>query len=539
MRNKNKSLYFLIAAIALFASCKKDFINRPSENGPTLDIYYNSPAEVNAATGYLYNAVWSNWEDKAFHAIGEVLGGNALTSSGDVNYGSNSYVYFTILSTDPLVSSSWRSFYKVAGNATVLITTFEQKKGSVSDPAYLDLGIAESRFIRGMAYFDIARTFGDAPIVSDPVALAGSGDYNVPRYMQKDVLRFALEDFKAAEAALPEESYAGGRVNKYSAKGMEAKLYLYRASLLGTAEDYDSAKIKSKEVIDYATATGKIGLYPDYEGMFTSAKANNNIESLFALQWTAAATYGGGNPLQIYESPSTLLKPTTGNGYSSVVPSLDMLAAYEPGDKRRGWSVMEQGFTKKDWTNVNFPNGFVYDTTYLTSADDPYKIKLGTRSNILKYVVGPGTNGEEVASTGHTSICTYILRYADVLLIYAEAVAGSAGTTSDPSAVAAFNQVHTRAGLPAVSSLTKDEILHERRVEFAFEGDWWYDVQRQGFAKASSIINAQERGTLNYNGTAVDHVKASFNSESQLFLPIPQTETVSDPKLLEAAVPYY
>ncbi len=536
---KHTKIIYFFASLTLLASCKKDFIDRPSENGPVLDIYYNSPAEVNAATGFLYNAVWANYEDKAFHAIGEVLGGNMLTSSGDANYGSNSYVNFTILSTDPLVSSSWRSFYKVAGNATVLITTFEQKKGSVSDAAYLDQGIAESRFIRGAAYFDIARTFGDAPIVVDPVALAGSGDYNVPRYMQKDVLRFALEDFKAAEEALPEEAYAAGSVTKYSAKGMEAKLYLYRATMLGTSEDFDSARIKAKEVMDYAASTGKIGLYPNYMEMFTTSKANNNIESLFALQWIAAATYGGGNPLQIYQAPSTLLKPVTGNGYSSVIPSLDFLAAYEPGDKRRGWSVMEDGFTKDDWTNVNFPNGFVYDTTYETSADDAFKIKTGTRSNALKYVVGTGSNGEPVASTGHTSISTYILRYADVLLIYAEAVAGSAGTTADASAVAAFNQVHTRAGLDPVTSLTKDMILHERRVELAFEGDYWFDIQRQGFAKASSIINAQERGTYNFDGSEINHVGASFNSPSQLFLPIPQTETVSDPKLLEAAVPYY
>ncbi len=537
---KNIRILFFFTITAMFASCKKDFVNRPSENGPTLDNYYNSEAEVNAATGYLYNAVWANYIDKAFHAVGEVLGGNALTSSGDVNYGSNSYVNFTVLSTDPLVSSSWQSFYKAAGNATVLITTFEQKKSLVVNPSYLDLGIAEARFIRGAAYFDIGRAFGDAPIVADPVALAGSGDYSVPRYFQKDVLRFALEDFKAAEAGLPDDSYQPGRVTKNSAKGMMAKLYLYRATMLGSAEDYDSAKNKAKEIIDYANTTGKIGLYSDYEKMFTSAQANNNIESLFALQWTAAATYGGGNPLQIYQSPSTLLKPVTGNGYSSVIPSLDLLAAYDPGDNRKGWSIMQQGFTRTDWTNVNFPGGFVYDTTYVNSSDDPFKIKTGTRTNILKYVVGTGTNGEEVASTGHTSINTYILRYADVLLIYAEAVAGTAGTTSDATALDAFNMVHTRAGLPAVTtSLTKDLILHERRVEFAFEGDYWFDVQRQGYEKAKAIINAQERGTLNYNGTAIDHIAANFNSPGQLFLPIPQSETVSDPKLFDPAVSYY
>ncbi len=529
MKHYIKSL-FLITLVAL-CSCKKSFVDRPGENGPTLITYYNSATEVNAATGYLYNSAWYDYQDKAYHAIGEVLGGNMLTSSGDVNYGSNSYVNFTILSTDPLVLSSWQSFYKVAGTATVLIKTFEQKKASVSNPAYLDLGIAESRFMRGAAYFNIARTFGDAPIVADPVALSSSGNYNVPRYIQKDVLRFALEDFKAAEAGLPNDPYVPGRVSKYSAKGMIAKLYLYRG-------DYDSAATKAKEVIDYAQSSGKIGLYSDYQKMFTSSSANNNLESLFALQWIASGGYGYGNPIQAYAGPSTLLKPTTGVGYSSVIPSLDLRAAYTFGDRRRGWSLMEHGFTKPEWKNVNFPNGFRYDTTYMNSNDDALKIKTGSRSNALKYVVGPGDATEPINGSS-TSICTYILRYADVLLIYAEGKLGNSASTADASALAAFNQVHTRAGLVAATSLTKDIILKERRVELAFEGDYWYDVQRQGFTKAQAIINAQERGTLSFDGKTVNHVGASLNSAAQLFLPVPQSETIADPELNKPAVSYY
>jgi len=81
-------------------------------------------------------------------------------------------------------------------------------------------------------------------------------------------------------------------------------------------------------------------------------------------------------------------------------------------------------------------------------------------------------------------------------------------------------------------------ILHERRIEFAFEGDYWYDIQRQGFSKAQEIINAQERGTLNSDGT-VNHVHATFSDASQLYLPIPSDEVVADPELAKPAVPYY
>lgn len=515
-------------------SCKKEFLNRPSPNNPTLDTYYNTPDQVNKATGYLYNSVWYDYLDKAFHAIGETLAGNMLTETGP-NYGSGSYNLFTVLSTDPLVLSSWQSLYKVAGTATVLANTFEQKKGAVGDPAFLNAGIAEARFMRGAAYFTIARAFGDVPIVADPVTLAGSGDYNVPRYLQKDVIRFALEDFKYANQFLPADPSEKGRVTKYSAAGMMAKVYLYRATFFGETACYDSAKNAALQVIQ----SGKYDLYPNYQEMFTSTAANNNIESLFSLQWIAAGGYGFANPVNVYATPSTLMKPVAGTGYSSVYPTLDLLRSYHPDDRRRQWSNMEHGFTKADWTNVNFPTGFRYDTSG-TVYEDATHIRNGSRANSLKYVVGTGSNGEPLSSNGSSSIGTYMLRYADVLLMYAEAVLGASASTSDALALQYFNKVHNRQGnfnnIP-VTSLTKDVIMHERRVEFAYEGDSWFDIQRQGFAKAKTIIDVQERGS--YTGTGINHVTATLNTASQLFLPIPQSETVSDPRLNDPAVPYY
>ncbi len=526
------NIIYIAISLFLFASCKQDFLDRPSLNNPTLDNYYTSADQVNQATGFLYNQPWYNFMDKAFHCIGEVYGGNMLTPAGDPNYGNNTYVFMTVQATDGQVLNAWQSFYKVAGNATVLINTFKQKKEQVKDVSYLNRGIAEARFIRGVAYFYIARVFGDAPIITDPVVLAGSGDYNVPRYLQKDVLQFALKDFKAAEAALPAEPYQPGRVTKYSAKGMEAKLYLY-------TENYDSAAIKAKEVIDYADATGNIKLNPDYEGMFTDPViAKNNKESLFALQWVASGGYSYANAIQAYAGPSTLLKPDFNTGYSSVIPSLDLLEAYASGDKRKSWSVMQQGFHRDDWTNANFPNGFTYDTMPGGQTDDAYHITTGTRSNSLKYVIGPKSTGYDFDTQGGNDMPVYILRYADVLLTYAEAVLGNANSTTDASALKAFNAVHERAGLTAVTQITKDMIFHERRVEFAFEGDYWFDIQRRGFQKAKQIIDNQERGTLYSNGT-VNHVQASFSSPEQLYLPIPSDEIVADPKLGESAVPYY
>lgn len=529
-----KLKYIILAGTLILsgASCKKSFLEHPATANATLDVYYNNAEQVNGATGLLYNQPWGDWFDKAFSSVGDVLGGTVTGAAGNDQY--NSFYNFNIQSTDGLIGLTWKACYKAAGQASVLIQSFETKKGQVADPSYLTLGIAEARFIRGFAYFYIGRTFGDAPIVSDPVALTEPGKYLVPRYLQKDVLRFALEDLQFAEENLPAVAYQPGRVTKYAAKGMMAKVYLY-------LKDYANAKLKAKEVITYANSSGLVGLYDNYGKMFTSSAANNNKESLFSLQWLTSLGWNGGNRFQLYVGPQPLLAPapTSGAGYSALVPSLDMLnpaTGYAVGDNRRMWSVMEQGFHNPDWKNASFPNGFTYDTT--GNNTDNFHIRTGTRSSIMKYVVGPNRAGEPVNSSSHSQIGTYILRYADVLLIYAEAVLGGPGSTSDAEAVAAYNAVHTRAGLDPVSGFSMDDILHERKVEFAFEGDYWFDIQRQGFEKAKAMLQAQERGTYDFNKNLTSF-RATITSPSQLYLPTPQAETVINPLLLEPAVPYY
>ncbi len=523
---KHNIIMCLSFCTVLFAACKKDFLNRPSPNVPTEDTYYTTAKEVQTGTGYLYNSVWYDYSDKAFHSIGEALSGNMITETGP-NYDGGSFNNFSVLSTDALVASTWTSLYKVAGNATILYRILEKKRNA-GNASYMDPAIAECRFMRGAAYFFISRIFKDVPIVEDPVASATSGDFEVPRYIQKDVMKFALEELRYASENLPENPYAPGRVTKYSALGMMAKLNLYM-------KDYENAKIAASAVM----ASGKYDLYPNYEEMFTSTKANNNIESLFAIQWIASGGYGFANAVNVYATPGPLMKPDFNTGYSSVYPTIDMLNSYAPNDKRRQWSNMEHGFFKAEWKNSNFPNGFTYDTSG-TDYETTTKLRNGSRANSLKYVVGPKASGEALSDNGSSSMCTYLLRYADVLLIYAEAVLGDAASTSDGAALAAFNKVHNRQGnfnnIP-VASITKDIILKERRAEFAYEGDYWFDIQRQGFAKAKQMVEAQERGS--YGDGGINTMKVRLNAESQLFLPVPQGETVSDPKLLQPPVPYY
>ncbi|HSC38785.1 MAG TPA: RagB/SusD family nutrient uptake outer membrane protein, partial [Chitinophagaceae bacterium] len=136
-----------------------------------------------------------------------------------------------------------------------------------------------------------------------------------------------------------------------------------------------------------------------------------------------------------------------------------------------------------------------------------------------------------------TSINTYMIRYSDVLLTYAEAVLGNNASTTDAKALLQFNRVRTRAGLASKTSLTIMDILHERRMEFAFEGQYWYDLLRLPQATAISIISNQERGRIN-SSNAITSFKVTPTAAS-FTMPIPQSDIDNDPKLAQAPVPYY
>ncbi len=512
---------FAITA-AVLISCKKSFTERSALDSTTLDNYYNTAEEVRGLTSTLYGLPWAGFENRAMDAIGDVMAGNEYTGGSD----DPPFVNFSYAATSVRIADAWKVFYKIGGWTSEYMSALELKKTKGGNPAFIDPAIAECHFFKGTVYFFIARIWGDAPIVNKPGETILSGNFNIPRYFKADVLRFALEELKLAEAGLPETD-TKGRVTKYSAKGMMAKLYLY-------TKDYANAKLKAGEVI----ASGKYDLFSDYAGMFNSSSNNNNIESLFSIQHQLTGNpWGSGNQKNPDRGPSNL-QTSEANMWELYIPSMDMKSAYESGDTRRKGSMMEHGWSYPSWKpknsnatyNAFMANGYKYDT--LQPVGDGGQ-KNSTHANIAKYVVGPGSGfGGEAVLGMNTGINTMVLRYADVLLIYAEATLGANASTSDASALTAFNKVRTRAGLTAKASITLNDIMKERRVEFAFEGDYWFDIQRQGFAKAKQIIEAQNRGTY----TSPSYV--TFQ-EKYMHLPIPAGEVLQDPELAKPPVAYY
>ena len=522
MKNILRYTALLLLPVLALYSCKKDFLDKPALDSTTLDNYYNTAEEARGLTSTLYGLPWSGYENRAMDAIGDVMAGNEYTGGGD----DPPFINFSFASTSVRIADAWKVFYKIGGWTSEYMNALELKKSKGGDASFLDPAIAECHFFKGTVYFYIARIWGDAPIVNNPGGTILSGDFNIPRYYKADVLRFALEELKKAEAGLPETDIPG-RVTKYSAKGMMAKLYLYR-------KDYDSAKTKALEVMN----SGKYNLFADYGAMFNSSANNNNIESLFSIQHQLTGNpWGSGNQKNPDRGPGNL-QTSEASMWELYTPSRDIIAAYESGDLRRKGSMMEHGWSNPSWKpknsnatyNAFMANGYKYDT--LQPVGDGGQ-KNQVRANIAKYVVGPGSAfGGEAVLGMNTGINTMMLRYADVLLIYAEAVLGTSPSTTDASALAAFNKVRQRAGLIQKTSLTLDDIMKERRIEFAFEGDYWFDIQRQGFAKAKQIIEAQNRGTF-------DFPQYVTFTQNYMHLPIPAGEVLQDPALAQPPVAYY
>jgi len=523
MKNIFRYSAVLAVLVIVLLSCKKTYTERAALDSTTLDNYYNTPEEVRGLTSTLYGLPWAGFENRAMDAIGDVMAGNEYTGGSD----DPPFMNFSYAATSVRIADAWKVFYKIGGWTSEYMNALELKKSKGGNAEFIDPAIAECNFFKGVVYFYIARIWGDAPIVNDPGGIILSGNFNIPRYFKADVLRFALENLKKAEAGLPESDPVPGRLTKYSAKGMMAKLYLYR-------KDYDSAKAKALEVMN----SNKYDLFADYAGMFNSSANNNNKESLFSIQHQLTGNpWGSGNQKNPDRGPGNL-QTSEANMWELYIPSMDMMSSWESGDIRRKGSCMEHGWSFPQWkpknANVTYnafmANGYKYDTLQPTGDGGQ---KNTTHSNIAKYVVGPGSGfGGEPVLGMNTGINTIILRYADILLIYAEASLGTAASTTDASALAAFNKVRQRALLAPKTSITPDDILKERRAEFAFEGDYWFDIQRQGFTKAKAIIEAQNRGTY----TVPSYVTFSQN---YMHLPIPVGEVLQDPALGDPPVAYY
>lgn len=518
---RNTKLTVLVTALGLASllSCKKSFFDGVPEGQYTVDNYFKSTAQVEAVTAVLYGAPWFNFNCTYSMSIGDVYSGN---STGDANAAMIQFQNMNVTQSNEYLHKGWASLYSVIGQANTIITNVNKNATSLP-AATVNAAIGESKFMRAASYFYLVRLYGAVPILSEKDDV--TKNYLIPRHIVTDVYKFIINDLKEAENLLPNRGSTPGRVSKGAAKSLLAKVYL-------TQKDFTNAAAKSLEVINNEATYG-YGLVDNFADLFFT-RNNNNKESVWALQWVASnadGAYGTGNVTQAYSAAYGMELTGGTDGWGSFKPSIDLIRDSIAGDKRRKPTYM--------LANDRYPEllqergGFTYPSC-----------KSKTGANVKKYVVG---NYNDNASTGgvfsmSTGINTYMIRYSDVLLTYAEAILGNDASTTDAMAIAQFMRVRKRAGLEnvPVTSLTIDDILRERRLEFAFEGLYWFDILRLPQAQALAKLSNTERGLYeSWCGTGnIVSNKISVNANMLLF-PIPQADIDNNPKLKQAPVAYY
>ena len=505
--------YTAVLGLSLMAttSCKQDFLNQTPQSAITIDNFFQNKEQVLASTAALYGFPWFNFNDKALAAMGDIMAGNVHTYDSQFQ----PFMLFSVQAANPPIAEAWASLYKVIGMSNTLIKLIPEKAASSIAKEDLNTAIGEAKFMRALAYFYLTRLWGPIPIVED--SQLATGDANINRNRPEDVYKLIIKDLQFAEANCQPNKSADGRVSIWTAKALLSKVYLYQ-------KDFVNARAKAEEVIN----SGQYSLMADYADCFKQMK-NNNAESVFALQWKANAdAWGIQNTSQAYLAPFGEGILDTGDGWGSITPSIDLAGIYQKNDKRKKPSIMTAGDLYPELISKANPKGYTYPTTRLISA---------SKTNFRKYIVGaPGGPDGDVFFM-KTSLNTNILRFAEVYLIAAEAIMGSATSTSDAKAISYFNKVRVRAGLAPAQTITFDDILQERRIELAGEGDYWYDLCRIDRAKATGIISKQERG--NYYDLINDPASRKITPTAKDFLmPIPQGESDRSPKLLEEPVPY-
>ncbi|WP_296145151.1 RagB/SusD family nutrient uptake outer membrane protein [uncultured Flavobacterium sp.] len=516
MKKYIKTLKFALVfgTIVGLASCSEEFLNRPPEDNYSVDTFYNTDQQLEAATNGLYGKIWFNYHNKAFYAIGEIASGNGFSYSSDVN----SLKELNANGGDPEIANAWMSCWAVVAQSNALINLLPERIGSgVSEAAYTKT-MGELKFMRALAYFYIVRLWGPVPIIENNLEFINRPEF--PSNRVEDVYTFIENDLQFAIENLPAKmrgsNYAdNAHVSKGSAKAILAKVYL-------TQNKYAQARAMAEEVIN----SGEFKLYggtqlpaKSYGDLFLTSN-DNNEESIMAFQWTNGA-YGTGNSCNTQFAYSSYINENTYGGV--FAPSQDLMTIFETGDIRRKETYMLPG----DF----YPNITTADGPGLTVPNNIDAQVSG--AGLKKYVVGKvSQSAGPMGSNGMMANNTYVMRYADLLLIHAEAILGDAASTSDSQALSSLNAVRNRAGLGNKVSFTKDEILHERRVELAYEGEYWFDLCRIPRAKAIAMVQAQNRGDKNFA------VYLTGVTESDFVLPYPSGEVIKNPMLAQPPVPY-
>lgn len=457
--------------------------------------------------------------------------------------------------------------------------------------------VAEARFLRAFSYFAMVKRYGGVPLILKAQSLTDpEEELYPPRDKEEDVYNFIISELDEIKNDLPDVAASGdlGRATKYAAIALKAKAALYAASIaqfgkvqldgvVGIPAEraqsfYQTAYDACKEIMD----SGLFQLYNQDADKVTNFKNiflnENNCETIFAKRHDSSnGLISGGNGwcVDFFQCP----RPQGWNRGNFSAPYLELVEEFEYVDGTPGkldkaeiesklWT-MDELWGNKDprffatiytqetpWQGdiVDYHNGLLLPDGTIETKDSYEGILCqgnqdleGTNFGVMKYLKESHDNMAGTESAWATSDQDWLIfRYAEILLNYAEA-AFELGRTSD--ALDAINQIRDRAGIALLTSIDREKIRHERKVELAFEGHRYWDVRRwrtattelsHSFRGLRYILDYESvvaGGEKKYKLEILEDIDGSSSvplfKEENYYLPITLARTASNPNMVE------
>jgi hypothetical protein len=501
-----KSIFTIVACSIIGLACNKNDINlKPSL--PTDATYFQTQDQFNQGVIGIYSKLTAFYNFRGY-AGNQWLHGLRLLPDDDLTTNTvDPYeVFNTITPSDGRIHDYFLYLYQLNARANDMLDVFNKN----ADKVYTDKNLekynkGEILFLRGFSHFQLWNMYGVAPVINNRIT-ADSLLYP-SNSTGTQLLDAAIADFTAASQLLPVSWDAAdlGRITKGAALGFAGKALVFRGTVNNTAADFTTALGLFNQITGYT-------LVPNYYDNFSLTKTNN-AESIFEIQFGANSGAGGSNP---WLSPDQ----------------------FTNGDLSGYW-----GFFDNHWSVGWGGESYFFATSSLKnafSANDPrYQFSLDGNGHVVKYVLN-SYGGQALANVGYFNNAR-VLRYADIVLLQAEATLQSGGTTA--AAIDLINQVRTRARnittpastFPANLDRTvtnKTQILkwiiEERRVELAFEeGHRWYDLRRWHMGGQLKTVYGKDLTSWDFSSV---QPSLSFQPKN-LYYPIPFTELQLNTKL--------
>ncbi|RYY33196.1 MAG: RagB/SusD family nutrient uptake outer membrane protein [Sphingobacteriaceae bacterium] len=505
---KYRYIILMILAASVIGCDKKLDLQNP--NRQTTEQFWKTEGQASGAVIAMYNSlIQDGTYQRMYPALTDGRGDDFTGDSPWPDLGQ--VANFTIPTTSGPVQWVWAQHYQLVFRTNQVLTNVPNIP---MDDALKNRMLGQAHFLRGLAYFNLANTYKEVPLITS--LPADESAYYPATASEEEIWNQIFADFQAAKDMLP-ISYANvsgtdqgqiGRATKGAATGMLGKAFLYRKRWQDAANEL-KLLINGPELNNYS-------LLPDYRDNFKPTN-ENNAESLFEIQFGDPSQVGGttgnygGEPNANWKQVSSTghTYAMEGFGYSDFLPTrwiydefkkektidnkldprlLSTIASFEAG-------VSEQAYFQ-DWKN---PQTSIYPRKY-------------THDGI------PGFTNEN-NGIENSGINYRVLRYADVLLMYAEALNELSQTAE---AYQYIQQVRDRAHLPDLATTKpgmnqvqmREQLAHERALELSVESQRIFDIIRWGWLYDANKLNELKQHDPDFN---------TWTAGNE-YLPIPQTE---------------